>query len=321
MIIDSDFKPLWWLNNTHLQTLFPFMIKKHLKLPPVTQERIELQDGDFLECFWSEQDIPKDKPLVTILHGMGGSIQSSYIPILFNAINQMGYRAVLLHFRCSGEEPNRLPRTYHAGETEDLNFFMNYLNAKEPHTKKAVIGISLGGNVLLKWLGEQGHQAKIEKAVAVSVPFDLENLVVRVNQGFSRLYQKHMLQRLKNLYEKKQNQNLPFHINDLKNIKTFWEFDELTTAPLHGFPNAKIYYQSSSCIPYLKNIQVPSLLIHSLDDPFMTPDCLPKLKDLSSNTIFELSQKGGHVGFVAQDKHFQPVFWLGSRIPEFLRDL
>ncbi|HBB53128.1 MAG TPA: hydrolase [Legionellales bacterium] len=321
MIIDSSFKPLWWLKNNHMQTLFPFMIRKHLKFPLVTKERIELPDGDFLECFWSKQGVSKDRPLITILHGMGGSIHSSYIPILFNAINKMGCRAVLLHFRCSGDEPNRLPRTYHAGETGDLSFFMDYLNDKEPQTPKSVIGISLGGNVLLKWLGEQGRLAKIDKAVAVSVPFDFEILVNRVNQGFSKIYQRHMLQRLKSFYTRKLHLEMPFSFSELQNINTFWDFDEITTAPLHGFPNAKAYYQSSKCVPYLKNIQVPSLIIHSLDDPFMTPECLPQSSDLSSSVVLEVSQKGGHVGFVAQDKHVQPVFWLGQRIPEFFKDI
>ena len=214
-----------------------------------------------------------------------------------------------------------MPRTYHAGDTKDLDGFIDLLNQREPHTKKAIVGISLGGNVLLKWLGEKGAKAGINKAIAVSVPFDLENLVNKLNQGFSKIYQKHLIQKLRLLYAKKRHQALPFRIQDLEHLKTFWEFDEITTAPLHGFSSAKAYYQASSCLPYLKAIQVPTLIIHALDDPFMTPHCLPTESQLSPHVILELSKKGGHVGFISRDNQHQPSFWLGIRIPEFLKDL
>jgi predicted alpha/beta-fold hydrolase len=321
MIIKSAFKPLWWLKNRHLQTLFPTMVRQRLQMPSVEPERIELIDGDFLDCFWSQKNIPSNAPLVILLHGMGGNIQSSYVRILFSAFQKMGYRAVLLHFRCAGDEPNRLPRTYHAGETKDLDYFIHLLNQREPHTKKALVGISLGGNVMLKWLGEKGDKASIDKAIAVSVPFDLVNLVNKLNQGFSKIYQKHLIQKLRNLYAKKKHQDLPFRIQDLQDLKTFWEFDEITTAPLHGFSSAKSYYQASSCVPCLKSIQVPTLIIHALDDPFMTPKCLPTESQLSSHVILEIAKNGGHVGFITRDKMHQPAFWLGHRIPEFLKDL
>jgi uncharacterized protein len=321
MIINSSFKPLWWLRNRHLQTLFPTLVRQRLAMPNVEPERIELSDGDFLDCFWSSKNIPKQAPLVILLHGMGGNIQSSYVRILFNAFQQMGFRAVLLHFRCAGDEPNRLPRTYHASDTKDLDDFIHCLNQREPNTKKAIVGISLGGNVLLKWLGEKGGGAGIDRAIAVSVPFDLENLVNKLNKGFSRMYQKHLIQKLRNLYAKKKHQALPFRIQDLQHLKTFWEFDEITTAPLHGFSSAKAYYRASSCLPYLKAIQVPTLIIHALDDPFMTPHCIPTESQLSPSVILELAKNGGHVGFVSRDKKHQPAFWLGLRIPEFLKDL
>lgn len=321
MIVKSEFKPIWWLRNRHLQTLFPTMVRKHLKKPNVVQERIELKDGDFLDCFWSQEGLPKNAPLVVLLHGMGGSVQSSYVSILFNAFKSMGYRGVLMHFRCAGDEPNRLLRTYHAGETEDLNTFIQLLNQREPQTLKAIVGISLGGNVLLKWLGEQGSQAMVERAVAISVPFDLEKLVITLNQGFSKIYQKHLIQKLRKLYAKKQHQNLPFRIEDLNDIHSFPEFDELTTAPLHGFSSAREYYRASSCLPYLANIHIPTLIMHAKDDPFMTPDCLPKENHLSSNIILEISSHGGHVGFISKNKYHQPEFWIGKRVSEFLSDL
>jgi predicted alpha/beta-fold hydrolase len=312
------FKPLWWLKNAHLQTIFPTLIKKYLPMPKIIQQRVELADGDFLDLMWANGNLHTDSPLVMILHGMGGSIHSSYAKILMQALNSNGHRAVMLHFRSAGVEANRLPRTYHAGDTKDLDKIIEILNTQEPNTVKSLIGISLGGNVLLKWLGEQGQHSNIHKAIAVSVPFQLENLVQKMNRGFSKIYQKHLLRVLRKLYSKKSHQALPFDIQMLSKLKTFEAFDEVTTAPLHHFESAKHYYQSSSCVPYLKNIKVPTLIIHALDDPFMTKDCLPKTSELSDCIRLEISEHGGHVGFISQVGFAKPKFWLASKIISFL---
>jgi predicted alpha/beta-fold hydrolase len=224
-----------------------------------------------------------------------------------------------MNFRGASGEPNRLPRFYHGGDTADLAFLLNTMKLREPTTKKAVVGVSLGGNVLLKWLGETGSQTLIDAAVAVSVPFQLKNVVQKINKGFSRVYQSHLLEKLRTVFLQKLdvvNDQLPLTKQKLYSIKSLYEFDEQITAPLHGFASVNEYYQKSSSRQYLSQIQTPTLIIHALDDPFMTSDTLPTSKELSPDILLELSQYGGHVGFIAEKRQY----WLEQRIPGFLMD-
>jgi len=241
------------------------------------------------------------------------------------AFNRMGWRAVLMHFRGASEEPNRLPRAYHSGDTSDMNHLLNELAQREPKTKKALVGVSLGGNVVLKWLGEQGLQSQslVKAAVAVSVPFQLRLAADRMNQGFSRIYQTHLLRRLRRVFVKKLDVNgqiLQLSPSALESFRCFWTFDENVTAPLNGYANVHDYYRQASSRKYLPNITTPTLIIHALDDPFMTPDVLPEAEELSPDTILEISRKGGHVGFIAGHIPCKAVYWLDQRVPEFLRD-
>ncbi|WP_454781896.1 hydrolase [Legionella sp. WA2022007384] len=318
MIIHSEFKPLWWLTNNHGQTLYrTFTHRTNTAVDSC--ERLELPDGDFIDLSWKTNGLDNNAPLIILLHGLGGNINSAYVSTLFHAFNKSGYRAVLMNFRGASGEPNRLPRAYYGGDTDDLAYFLNVLNLREPTTKKAVVGISLGGNILLKWLGENSSQSLIDAAVAVSVPFQLHNVVQKINKGFSRVYQAHLLEKLRTVFLQKLdiiNCQLPLSKQKLYSIKTLHEFDEQITAPLHGFVNAHEYYQKSSSRQYLSQITTPTLIIHALDDPFMTPDVLPTVDELSPDILLELSQHGGHVGFIAEKKQF----WLEQRIPNFLRD-
>ncbi|WP_454784298.1 hydrolase [Legionella sp. WA2024007413] len=318
MIIHSEFKPLWWLTNNHGQTLYRTLTQR-TNTPVDSHERLELPDGDFIDLAWKTNGLGNDTPLIILLHGLGGNINSAYVSTLFDAFNKSGYRAVLMNFRGASGEPNRLPRVYYGGDTDDLAYFLNVLNLREPTTKKAAVGISLGGNILLKWLGETGSQSLINAAVAVSVPFQLDNVVQKINQGFSRVYQKNLLEKLRMVFLQKLdviNCQLSLSKQKLYSIKTLYEFDEQITAPLHGFVNAQEYYQKSSSRQYLLQIATPTLIIHALDDPFMTPDVLPTVNELSPDILLELSQHGGHVGFIAEKKQF----WLEQRIPNFLKD-
>lgn len=323
MIVNSSFKPVWWLSNKHAQTLYPTLVKKRLKPPIDFHERLELPDGDFIDLAWCINDLNKNAPLVILLHGLGGGVNSIYVSGLLRAFANAGFRGVLMHFRGASEEPNRILRAYHSGDTADFAYFLDILAKREPFTKKATVGISLGGNVLLKWLGETGASLWIDAAIAVSVPFQLSSVADKMSQGFSRLYQAYLLKRLRHTFLKKLNyfNDAPFSNNDLLSLKTLWEFDEQITAPINGFKSAKEYYQKASSRQYLKGIAIPTLIIHAQDDPFMTPDVIPSPKELSSQITLELSQYGGHVGFIAGTgiSQSQPMYWLEQRIPEFLK--
>lgn len=324
MISESTFKSVWWLTNAHAQTLYP-SFSNRLKAPIDRCERLELPDGDFLDLAWAVNGLSPQSPLVVLLHGLGGNVDSVYVARLLRVFNQAGYRGVLMHFRGASHEPNRLPQAYHSGDTNDLHYVMERLKRLEPDTKKAVVGISLGGNVLLKWLGEMGEQSLIQAAVAVSVPFQLQLVTDKVNQGFSRLYQAYLLRQLRFVFLKKLdiiNTQFPLSKQQLFSFKTLVAFDEHVTAPLHGFSSAEAYYQTCSSRQYLSGIATPTLIIHALDDPFMTPAAIPQAKELAGSVMLELSQQGGHVGFIAGDAENpnRPVYWLEQRIPGFLMD-
>ncbi|MDX1836398.1 hydrolase [Legionella taurinensis] len=320
MIIESKFKPAWWLTNGHGQTLYPTMMRR-ITAPVDGSERIELPDGDFIDLAWAVNGLADDTPLVILLHGLGGSIESTYVGGLMRAFNRHGWRAMLMHFRGASKEPNRLPRAYHSGDTGDLDYLLRLLAEREPNTLKAVVGVSLGGNVLLKWLGEQGGQQLVTTAVAVSVPFQLRLVADKMGQGFSRIYQSYLLRRLKGVFHRKiefLNLDLPKELMNVNQWRCFWTFDEKVTAPLHGFAHVHAYYRQASCHAYLSNIATPTLIIHALDDPFMTPDVVPEEKDLSDQITLELSERGGHVGFISGSFIGQPVYWLEERIPAHL---
>ncbi|WP_419420283.1 hydrolase [Legionella sp. D16C41] len=320
MIIESSFKPAWWLPSAHAQTIYPTLTRK-IKAPIDKIERVELSDGDFVDLAWAINGLTADSPLVILLHGLGGSVQSPYAAGLMHALNKQGWRAVLMHFRGASDEPNRLPRAYHSGDTADFNFVINRFARLEPHTRKAAIGVSMGGNVLLKWLGENSKQNLLVTAVAVCVPFQLRLVADRVNRGFSKVYQKRLLRRLQQIFINKRATStspLPEAFKDVEKWQCFWTFDEYVTAPLHGFTNVYELYRKASSYNYLPYITTPTLIIHAKDDPFMTPDIIPPAEQLPDCVILELSKKGGHVGFISGNIPGQPIYWLDERIPSYL---
>ncbi len=320
-----QFQPARGLSNPHLQTLFSPLLRKRPGLSR-WRERITLSDGDFVDLDWAG---PTAGPIVMILHGLTGSSNSLYALGLQQALLSMGIRSLVLNFRGCSSEPNLLPRSYHAGDTADLAEVYQIIKKRHPHTPVAIAGYSLGGNVLLKWLGEMGDQSTVSAAVAVSVPFELEKGAARLNQGFSRIYRNKMLNELKRSFIQKQKafqqQRTSAHLTtlaqlgDLKRHKTFYEFDEHVISKLHGFSGARDYYQKSSCRQYLNRICTPTLIIHSKDDPFTTPDSIPTHQEVSEAVRLEITDQGGHVGFVS-GKLSDPVYWLEKRIPIFLKD-
>lgn len=312
----SSFKPAWWLPGPHLQTLWPTVFRRPIKSIPLEHERFELPDGDFIDLAWVRK---KEKgPIVLLLHGLEGSIFSPYAQGMMQTICLRKWRGVFMHFRgCSGE-PNRLARSYHSGETKDLANIVKTLQERYPQAPIFAVGYSLGGNVLLKWLGETGEQNPLKAAVAISVPFELQNAANRIQKGFSRFYQWHFLNCLyKRLTYKFQKYPAPFELPPQSDLNSMWEFDDKVTAPLHGFVSVHEYYQKASSRSFLKNITVPTLLLHSEDDPFMTPDVIPESNELSASTILEVTKSGGHVGFVAGKLPWRAEYWLETRVPEF----
>ncbi|QBQ54911.1 hydrolase [Nitrosococcus wardiae] len=315
MIIPSNFRPAWWLPGSHAQTVWGSRFRPPFRVE-FLWERLELPDGDFVDLAWSGQG---KGPIVVVLHGLEGSYRSRYAAGLLRAVAQRGWRGVLLHFRgCSGE-PNRLARSYHSGDTGDLQALLTILRQREPDTPLAAVGYSLGGNVLLKWLGEAGQQADLTAAIGVSVPFELGRAAWQLEQALSKAYQWSLVNALKrSVRHKFRYRDCPFDLQALEKVQTFKEFDDLITAPLHGFIDANDYWQRSSCRPFLRKIHIPTLILHSKDDPFLPQDAIPSASDLSPTVQLELSSGGGHVGFISGHWPWQPQYWLEERIPEFL---
>jgi uncharacterized protein len=323
----STFKPAWWLRNCHLQTIYPALFRNDPNPPDYHRERLTTPDDDFIDidfCGIGSQ------PMVILLHGLTGSSQSGYIKGLQHALHKQGLRTAALNFRgCSGQSNNRA-RCYHSGETQDIHTLYQTLRQREPNTPMAAAGFSLGGNVLLKWLGEQGQNVNLFAAVAVSVPLLLGICATKLDNGFARRYRSNLLKELKGyLHNKLAHLETIGHtedatkikeLGDLSTIDSFWEYDDRVVAKLHGFKDVYDYYNRSSSRQYLKSITVSTLLIQSVDDPFMTSDVLPNLDEISPSVQLEFTQHGGHVGFITGRIPFKPQYWLEQRIPKFLLD-
>ncbi len=311
MITSSTFKPLWWMRNPHIQTLWANR-STHSK-PQGKTERVELSDGDFVDIEWFDAS----GALVLLLHGLEGSSHSSYSIAAINKLQAKGFHVVFMHFRgCSGE-PNRLDCSYHSGHTTDLHEVLQHITQQSGKPVHCVIGYSLGGNVLLKWLGEQGKQSYVNRTIAVSVPFVLADAAERMSKGLSRFYAMLLLRRLRHSYHKKF-ANRPIKLSvDVEQLKSFYQFDDQITAPLNGFSGADEYYARSSSRYYLSAIQTNTLIIHARDDPFMYTTTPPTTTELSSSVTLELAEHGGHVGFIGGK--FLPKRWLEERLIEFIQ--
>ena len=314
-IVTSRFEPAWWLPGANLQTLWPYYFRRSAQVD-LTRERLELPDGDFVDlCLTGNTGAP----VVAVFHGLEGCVDSHYVKSVLAAIEKRGWLGVLMHFRgCSGEH-NRLARTYHSGDTGDIGFLIDSLHQRFPGVPIAAIGYSLGGNALLKYLGEADRNGQVHAAAAVSVPYVLAEGAKRLNTGFSRLYQRRLIGLLKRkIIDKFSARDCPLDISEVPKLNDFFSFDDKITAPLHGFAGVEDYYARSSSRQYLRSINVPVLLVHARDDPFMTEDVIPAENELSEYVQLELAQTGGHIGFVSGKTPGYPVYWLEQRIIEFL---
>jgi uncharacterized protein len=236
---------------------------------------------------------------------------------------QHGWAADMLIFRGCGDEPNRAPRFYHSGETGDLDFAVNRVLAEFPAAPLMMCGVSLGGNVLLKWLGECGDEAPVRvlAAAALSVPFDLERGSRHISRGFARVYERHFLRTLrrKALTKLRHYPGL-FNGEDVNAARTLYDFDDVVTAPVHGFRDAHDYYTRSSSLHYLARIRRPTLLLNARDDPFLPADVLSQVAAVASDNdclTVEFTEHGGHVGFVSGPP-WKPSYYAVERVGEFL---
>jgi predicted alpha/beta-fold hydrolase len=317
MITASAFRPAWWLPGPHLQTIYPSLLRPR-RHPVLKRERFELPDGDFVDLDWTQND---GRALVLVLHGLEGSLESHYTGGILEALVEAGCQAVLMYFRgCSGE-PNRLARSYHSGDTADLRAVIAHLAGRIDPKPLAVIGYSLGGNVLLKALGEGAGMDAVRTAVAVSVPFELDRAAWRLQQGFSRFYQRYLLNKLRRSCRAKlPTHTMPVNPERLDALDSFRKFDNEVTAPLHGFRDVDDYYGRSSSRQYLRAITTPTLILHAADDPFVPGDAIPADSELGPGVTLELSRFGGHVGFVSGGLPFRAHYWLETRICAHMRE-
>ncbi len=322
--VPHRYHPAWWVPGGHAQTLWGKVVRKQ-PLAPTRIERWETPDDDFLEVH--RLDPPgnaSDAPHVLLLHGLEGTAHSHYAQGLLGEMHRRGWGADLLIWRSCGSEPNRARRFYHSGETEDLALALRRISLERPGALLAVAGVSLGGNILLKYLGEQGAAAQgfVVAAAAVSVPFDLGRGSDHINHGFARVYQKYFLDSLKRKAIEKQSRYPELPGPDCINtIASLREFDDTITAPVHGFSDAIDYYARSSSIRYLPDITVDTLLLSAADDPFLPADVLGDVAMIArrnSHLTVDFPTRGGHAGFVGGRNPFHPMYYLERAVGDFL---
>jgi uncharacterized protein len=316
------YRPPWWLPWSHAQTIAGRLLRRPAP-PPFCRERIATPDGDVvLLDFVEDARLGAASPLVLLLHGLEGSARRGYALHTYRELAARDVRAVGLNFRSCGGELNPAPRFYHSGDTADIRFVLELLRARNPHAQLGAIGFSLGGNALLKYLGEEGEPAAalLAGVAAVSVPYDLDagaRLLDSTRMG--RFYTRRFLKTLIGKAEAKA--RLLADRCDLARVRaatTFREFDDAATAPLHGFTSAEDYYTRSSCGPYIPRIRVPTLLLHAEDDPFIPARAFPR-EAVETNPRVDalISERGGHVGFI-DGPPWRPTFWAERTAAEFL---
>jgi predicted alpha/beta-fold hydrolase len=288
---------------------------------PSRRERIVTPDDDFVDLDWLDAPVAAGAPLLLVLHGLEGSCHSHYVRGLLRLARAMGWAAVALNFRSCSGEPNRLPRFYHSGDTEDLDLVVRLLVERDPLVRIGAVGVSLGGNVLLKWLGEHGEAAptQLAAAVGISTPYDLEPCARALDRGFAKLtYTASFMRSFKAKVRAKARAFPGFvDVAAVMRARTFEAYDRVLTAPLHGFADERDYWRRASCRPYLARVRRPTLLISALDDPFVPRDALPDASELSPSIVAEFTAHGGHVGFWAGPA-WRPRPWAEHRAIEFL---
>jgi len=323
----------WWIPGAHLQTAWARMVRSR-RLVRFSREVLTTPDDDDLVL--DHTDGPTGAPRVLLLHGLEGSAYSLHTQGLAHLVALAGWRATVLNFRSCARDPldirvrlrNRRPRLYHSGETGDLDFVVRTLVAREPAAPLTAIGFSLGGNVLLKWLGEnaaRGRAAGIAAAAVISVPYDLGAASRFLERPAGRIYAYHFLRRLRpkalDVIARFPGETAHLDADLIRRARTFAEFDRHVTAPLHGFASAEDYYTRASSLPYLAQVRVPTLCISAEDDPFFPGAALTAARAAASPDVrFEVTPWGGHTGFVSGPWPWRPRYWAEEASIAWLAD-
>ena len=317
------FEPAWWLPGAHAQTVFGKLLRN---APVITldRSRLETPDGDFIDLDVGPEPV-RGAPVALVLHGLEGSIKRPYALLTFEALLARGIQPVGLNFRSCSGEPNRTARFYHSGDTEDLAFVIRHLSRRFPDRPLGAVGFSLGGNVLLKYLGESagGADGQLRAAVTVSVPFDLAGGTAMMEKGLmGRVYSYYFIRSLLQKAEAKAELlSTRVDLATLRAARSLRAFDDAATAPLHGFLDAAEYYHQSSSMHYLGGVEIPTLLLQSRDDPFLPPGSLPwEAVAENPNLIPGFTEAGGHVGFVQGPGPWAPSFWAECEAARFLAE-
>lgn len=319
----TGYSPAWWLPGAHAQTIWGKLFRRE-PAQPTEVERWDTPDGDFIDIH--RLKTPAADTRLLLLHGLEGTIRSNYAQGILGEARRHGWAADMLIFRSCGGELNRTKRFYHSGETTDLAFVIDRILTEFPRQSIVLAGVSLGGNVLLKYLGECGLNVptQIEAAAAISVPFDLSRASRHIDRGFARLYQRHFIKSLKRKAAEKLERFPDLVAADrLARVHTMYEFDDLMTAPLHGFADARDYYSRSSSLGWIDRISIPTLLLSSVDDPFLPPEVLDEVHAIAQDNPalqLEFTLKGGHAGFVSGRNPFHPFYYAERRACAFLAD-
>ena len=331
LIAPSSYQPPARLWNGHLQTIVPSLFRK--VAVSYTRERIDTPDDDFLDLDWAFATTvysPKHSvyhattvnPLVILSHGLEGNSTGQYVLGMVRHLTQNGFDCLAWNFRSCSGEINRQLRFYHSGATDDLDFVVKYA-IRKGYSSIALIGYSLGGNLTLKYVGERDDAlpTQVKKAIAFSAPIDLAASTKMVDKGFSRIYLRRFLQRLREKVVAKE-KLYPERVSSkhYRRIRTFADFDDRYTAPLHGFRDAQDYYAQNSAIRFLPAIRIPTLLINAKNDPMLAPECFPEaLARELPNVFMEFPEQGGHCGFPS-GADIQGTYWSEERALAFLRN-
>lgn len=316
------FRPMPIFRNPHVQTIAGAYLRSTRGVS-FERVRISTPDDDFIALDFPNVEgaqLEENAPIVLLLHGMGGSARQGYAYEAYRQLAQAGIRSVGMNYRSCGGEVNLQPRTYHAGATEDVETVIAWLRERYPHVPLGIIGVSLGANVLVKFLGEA--ERDIAAGAAISCPFDLYAGSKVLEKGISRFYGESVLGGLKESIQRKTDQIA--HIVDIEKVmaaRTLYEYDAVCTAPLHEFPDVRTYYDQCSAKQFVASIQTPTLIIRALDDPFLDPQDVP-YKILKKNEWIqaELTAHGGHVGFTEGGLPWRLQWWAHQEAARFMRE-